>query len=32
MEKNWISFNGFNTKDNNIIIEELNVPPKAEEK
>lgn len=31
-EKNYIIWNGFNTKENNILIEQLPMPPKAEER
>ena len=32
LEKNYIIWNNFNTKDNKILIEQLEVPPKAEER
>lgn len=31
-EKNYIIWNGFNTKNNRILIEQLPIPPKAEER
>ena len=32
LEKNYIIWNNFNTKDNKILIEQLEIPPKAEER